>query len=108
MQSKTKIFLAVAIAALIVVVGLIAVSSFRPASPAAPEATSAPEATPAPEATQEPAQDEDAEAAAPEEDIPEEQLYEGALAGLSEEEIGRMAMAEENVSIDDLGEDGVD
>ena len=37
-----------------------------------------------------------------------DELYEGALAGLSEEEIGALAMAEEGADIGDAGEEGVD
>ena len=35
-------------------------------------------------------------------------MYEGALAGLSEEQIGELAMAEEGANIEGAGEDGVD
>ena len=112
MQNRTKIFLAVAIAALIVVIGIIVLGGHQPEvapeATAAPEVTQVPEATPAPEAAQEPEPTQGSEEQTPEEEIPESELYEGVLAGLTEEEIGALAMAEEHVSIDELGEDGVD
>ena len=108
MQNKTRIFLAVAIAALIVVIAMIVLGNRQPETvpAAAPEATQAPETTEQPEATQAPEESEPAEDA--DEEVDDATMYEGALAGLTEEEIGALAMAEEHVSIDELGEDGVD
>ena len=89
MQPKMKIVVAVLVVALIAVIGLIVVTKNNSASEPAPAATAAPEATmePEPEATAEPAQGE--------EDAAQGTMYEGALAGLSEEEIAKLALAEE-------------
>ena len=89
MQLKMKIVVAVPVVALIDVIGLIVVTKNNSASEPAPAATATPEATiePEPEATAEPAQGE--------EDAAQDTMYEGALAGLSEEEIAKLALAEE-------------
>ena len=89
MQPKMKIVVAVLVVALIAVIGLIFVTKNNSASEPAPAATATPEATvePEPEATAEPAQGE--------EDAAQGTMYEGALAGLSEEEIAKLALAEE-------------
>ena len=75
----------------------------RPETPAEPEATATPEVTSTPEATAEPAQSGDAAA--------QDTMYEGALARLSEEEIAKLALAEEESGErqSDIGaEDSVD
>ena len=72
------------------------------ASEPASELASEPAAEPEPEATAELAQDDDAA---------QDTMYEGALAGLTEEEIAKMALAEEESSErqSDIGaEDSVD
>lgn len=112
MNPAIKIVVALLVAALIAVVGLIIVTSNSDAAKA-PEATTAPvvtqqleaaksEATQVPAATSEPADTEEAEMSAdhdaPAENETEAQgtMYEGALAGLTEEEIAALAMAEEH------------
>lgn len=112
MNSAIKIVVALLVAALIAVVGLIVLTNNSDAK--APEATTAPEvtvqptqaavseATEVPAATSEPADTEEAEQSAdneaPAETETEAQgtMYEGALAGLTEEEIAALAMAEES------------
>ena len=105
MQPKMKIVVAVLVVALIAVIGLIVVTKNNSVSEPAPAATATPEATmePEPEATAEPAQGED--------DAAQDTMYEGALAGLTEEEIAQMAISEEESSErqNDIGaEDSVD
>lgn len=108
-----KFVIAALIAAFVVVLGLIFVINFMPSAPAAPAVvataeptaapTEAPKETEAPETTEEPQAEEEPQISA------DEEIYEGALAGLTEEEIGAMAMSEEgaHISDDDL-ETGVD
>ena len=106
MQNAMKTVIVVVLAALIVVIGLIVLTNTRGQVPEAPTATEAPEATTVPESTEAPQ--------APEGETPQgsaassDDLYEGALAGLTEEEIGALAMAEEGVQVEGAGEDGVD
>lgn len=93
MQEKTKLFLAVAVAALIVVIALIVLRNEQ-------QKAQEEQATPQPAITAEIARTQEAQATPQSEMTPEpddEDLYEGALAGLTEEEIGAMAMAEEGV-----------
>lgn len=114
MNSAIKIVVALLVAALIAVVGLIVLTNNSDAK--APEATTAPEvtvqptqaavseATEVPAATSEPADTEEAEQSADNEAPAETEteteaqgtMYEGALAGLTEEEIAALAMAEES------------
>ena len=113
MQNTMKPVILIVLAALIVVIGLIALTNTRSQAPAAPVATEAPVATQAPEATDAPQEGEEAPQATEDgtpvgTDASGEDLYEGALAGLTEEEIGALAMAEEGVKVDGAGEDGVD
>ena len=106
MQKAAKIAIALIVVALIAVLGLIAMQN---------KADVAPEPVP----TESPAPDEASEEEAPEEETPGaapddgeasgEEMYEGALAGKTEEEIGQMAMAEEGAQFDaDAGEGAVD
>lgn len=103
MNSIVKIVVAVLVAALIVVIGLIVISNNAGNDIPKEEATAATaiEATAKPEATQQPAEAEPTEEpvqAADEAQIEEaqdEDVYEGALAGMTEEEIARQALAEE-------------
>ena len=112
MNSAIKIVVALLVAALIAVVGLIVLTNNSGAK--APEATTTPEvteqptpaatseATEVPAATSEPADTEEAkpsadnEAPAQTEADAQGTMYEGALAGLTEEEIAALAMAEES------------
>ena len=113
MQNTMKFVIAAVLAALIVVIGLIVLTNTRGQAPETPVATEAPAATQAPEETEDSQQSEETPQSA-EDGTPAQpgannaDLYEGALAGLSEEEIGEMAMAEEGVQVDGAGEDGVD
>ena len=106
MQNTMKTIIAIVLVALIVVIGLIALTNTRSQAPETPVATEAPASTEAPEETEAPQ--------LPEDGTPEDanassgDLYEGALAGLTEEEIGELAMAEEGVQVEGAGEDGVD
>ena len=113
MQNAMKTVIVVVLAALIVVIGLIVLTNTRGQVPEAPTATEAPEATTVPESTEAP-QDGDEAPQTPDGETPQgsaassDDLYEGALAGLTEEEIGALAMAEEGVQVEGAGEDGVD
>lgn len=109
MQQGTKIVAIILVVALLVVIGLIVMMKDK--GTAQPEATATPEAeqTSMPEETPQPG--ESAQPAEGEEVTPQETMYEGALAGLTEEEIGQMAIAEEESSerqSDDGAEDTVD
>ena len=110
MQNILKIVIAVALVALIAVIGLI-VLNYNSAEPI-PSATPEPEATQVPQPTAEPEEDagvpESPDENAPQDGADNGDMYEGALAGLTEEEIGALAMAEEGASIEGAGEDGVD
>ena len=92
MQLGMKAVVAVLVVALIAVIGLIVMSQGKSAQKPAPTVT----------ATAELAQGDDAA---------QDTMYEGALAGLTEEEIAKMALAEEESSErqSDIGaEDSVD
>jgi len=96
MQPGMKAVVAVLVVALIAVIGLIVISQGNSAQKPAPTVTATPEAT------AELAQGDDAA---------QDTMYEGALAGLTEEEIAKMALAEEESSErqSDIGaEDSVD
>ena len=100
MQPGMKAVVAVLVVALIAVIGLIVISQGNSAQKPAPTVTATPEQKP--EATAELAQGDDAA---------QDTMYEGALAGLTEEEIAKMALAEEESSErqSDIGaEDSVD
>ena len=104
MNHIVKIVVAILTVALIAVIGLIVISnnagngipkSEATAAPTAeaaatPEATQQPEETKAPEAT-----DEAANEAQNNEEAQGDDVYEGALAGMTEEEIAKQALAEE-------------
>ncbi|MBQ2991385.1 MAG: hypothetical protein IJD60_08870 [Clostridia bacterium] len=122
MNSAIKIVVALLVAALIAVIGMIVITNQDAGEPAA-AATTIPAETIAPEATIEPeAQPEESDK--PEEtadsgetsesteaqDEAHENMYEGALAGLTEEEIAEMALAEEQShgGIEDEEETGVE
>lgn len=88
MQSYMKIVIVLVVVALIAVVGMILLVR-QPGNEETPDIT--PQETAAPQ-----------ESPMPEDDAPEissEPMYEGILAGLSEEEIAAMALAEENSSV---------
>ena len=116
MHNITKIVVAVLVAALIVVIGLIYITKDQGAEENAASATAQPVATAAPSATEDAEKTEagndkndtptppeaGADSAVTEEAADKAQedeaqgtMYEGALAGLSEEEIAKLAMAEE-------------
>ena len=102
MQPGMKAVVAVLVVALIAVIGLIVISQGNSAQKPAPTVTATPETTAALEPTAELAQGDDAA---------QDTMYEGALAGLTEEEIAKMALAEEESSErqSDIGaEDSVD
>ena len=111
MQQGTKIAVVVLAIALVAVIGLICLTKGSGTAQPIAEATATPEAeqTSMPEETPQP--EESAQPAEDEEVTPQETLYEGALAGLTEEEIGKLAIAEEESSerqSDDGAEDTVD
>lgn len=111
MQQGTKIAVVVLAIALVAVIGLICLTKGSGTAQPIAEATATPEAeqTSMPEETPQPG--ESAQSAEGEEVTPQETMYEGALAGLTEEEIGQMAIAEEESSerqSDDGAEDTVD
>ena len=103
MNHIVKIVVAVLVAALIAVIGLIVISNNAGNEIPVNEATAVPtvQATPKPEATQQPEEakttEEPVQAAdeAQIEEAQDEDVYEGALAGMTEEEIARQALAEE-------------
>ena len=103
MNPIVKIAVAVLVAALIVVIGLIVISNNAGNEIPVNEATAVPviEATAKPEATQQPEEakptEEPVQAAdeAQNNEAQDEDVYEGALAGMTEEEIARQALAEE-------------
>jgi len=103
MNPIVKIVVAVLVAALIVVIGLIVISNNAGNDIPKNEATAAPaiEATANPEATQQPEEatttEEPVQAAeeAQSEEAQVEDVYEGALAGMTDEEIAMQALAEE-------------
>jgi hypothetical protein len=103
MNPIVKIAVAVLVAALIVVIGLIVISNNAGNEIPKAEATAVPaiQATATPEATQQPEEvkttEEPVQAAdqAQNEEAQVEEMYEGALAGMTEEEIARQALAEE-------------
>lgn len=107
MHKGHKIAIALVAIALVIVIGLIAVINMN-AEPAKVEATAQPTAEPtvAPAATEAPTPD-----AAPDSQAQNDEaqgngeMYEGALAGMSEEEIGKLAMAEEQSSHGDAEAD---
>ena len=113
MNPAIKIVVALLVAALIAVVGLIVITNNSETAQKALEVTTVPaateqpkaavsEATEVPAATSEPADTEEAEMSANDEAPAETEteaqgtMYEGALAGLTEEEIAALAMAEEH------------
>lgn len=102
MQPITKIAVAILVVALLAVIGLIAISNNagdeapttqETAQPAA-EATAQPEATQEPEDGSEQPETDGAQQEALEDEA-QDDVYEGALAGMTEEEIARQALAEE-------------
>ena len=103
MNHIVKIVVAVLVAALIAVIGLIVISNNAGNAIPVSEATAVPatEATAKPEATQQPEEakttEEPVQAAneAQSNEAQDEVMYEGALAGMTEEEIARQALAEE-------------
>lgn len=92
MQPTIKIAVAIVAVALIVVIGLIFATQKQAGDTIEPAVV----ATEAPGETPEPADDDGQQDAqqAPDEEA-QDTMYEGALAGLSEEEIARLAIAEE-------------
>lgn len=107
MNSSIKIVVALIVVALIAVIGMIMIANQNASEPAATAATTiqttaAPEVKTEPEVKPEESKEpdvtaQDSEASADNEAQEEAQgtMYEGALAGLSEEEIAKMALAEE-------------
>ena len=103
MNSISKIAIAIVAVALVIVIGLIVLSANT-------EKTEKIEATavqPVAQVTEIPAEE---PAKTPEEEAQDEaqengEMYEGALAGLTEEEIGKLAMAEEQHHSGETGEE---
>lgn len=102
MNPIVKAVVAILVAALIVVIGLIAISNnagneipkVEATTAPAIEATAIPEATQQPEATNEPeATDEPVQQA--QDGTAQDGMYEGALAGMTEDQIAQLALAEE-------------
>ena len=111
MQQGTKIAVVVLAIALVAVIGLICLTKGSGTAQPKAEATATPtaEQTSMPEGTPQPG--ESAQPAEGEEVTPQETMYEGALAGLTEEEIGKLALAEEESGArrsEDGTEDSVD
>lgn len=116
MEPAIKVVVTLLVIALAVVVGLIALTSQSDDAAVATktpviEATAQPEATEEPQATQMPADeattsDVSETTEAQTEEAQDEDLYEGALAGLSDEEIAAMALAEEQSAARNDSQDG--
>lgn len=109
MQQGTKIAVVVLAIALVAVIGLICLTKGSGTAQPIAEATPTAEQTSMPEGTPQPG--ESAQPAEGEEVTPQETMYEGALAGLTEEEIGKLALAEEESGArrsEDGTEDSVD
>ncbi len=122
MQPGMKVLIAILVCALIVVVGLIVMTK------GTEDGTQKPDATQTMLPAEEPAEtsqieeqtatdnleaipEENAEQAQTDNEQAQEVMYEGALAGMTEEEIAEMAIAEENSAertSDNGGEDAVD
>ena len=105
MNHISKIAIAVVAVALVIVIGLIVLnaSENKQDIQPTPEPTTQATAEPTQEPTAEPTE-------APEETAQDEaqvngEMYEGALAGLTEEEIGKLAMAEEQHHSGETGEE---
>ena len=107
MNPISKIAIALVAVALVIVLGLIAATAFikpqeetmQPTPEPTAQATIEPTAEPT-DAPEEEALEDDAQA--------EGEMYEGALAGLSEEEIGKLALAEEQGHSEETGEESAD
>lgn len=103
MNHIVKIVVAILVVALIAVIGLIVISNNAGNEIPKAEATAVPaiEATATPEATQQPEEATTTEGPvqaadeAQSDEAQDEDVYEGALAGMTEEEIARQALAEE-------------
>lgn len=121
MQKMTKIAIAVVAVVLIVLVGWMIMTKKQadPSAQVTPEPTAAAQDSPAPapsaaleepEATAEPEAAAEPEATAEPEaaDGAPDEMYEGALAGLTQEEIAAMALAEEEAgkTLGDSGAEG--
>lgn len=109
-QTAKKVIVAVIVIVLILGIGLMTSGrrkdETQPETTAAPEATMTPEATTQPQNTPEPEADSSTEPdgasqEAQNEDA-QEVMYEGALAGMTEEEIAAQAMAEEQGTQGDM------
>ena len=108
MNHISKIAIAVVAIALVIVIGLIVLnaSENKQDIQPTPEPTTQATAEPTQEPTAEPTE-------APEETAQDEaqengEMYEGALAGLTEEEIGKLAMAEEGSAARSETDDGAE
>ena len=107
MQPIMKVVVAILMVALLAVIGLIVISNNAGDKTPETETTAAPKAevaaTAEPKATQEPAKaNTESEESSVSEEAPiedkeqaQDTVYEGALAGMTEEEIARQALAEE-------------
>lgn len=100
MHKVTKIVVAVVVIALIAVIGLIFVTKDQGANEPAAAATAEPSAEPT--ATAEPVTTEEPQ------DEAQGTMYEGALAGLTEEEIAALALAEEAAGTQHIEESGAE
>ena len=107
MNQISKLAIAIVAVALAIVIGLIVLTADKKNADVVTETTTVqPTQQPTQEPTAEPTQ-------APEEEAQEEaqeigEMYEGALAGLTQEEIGRLAMAEEQQHSGETGEETAD
>lgn len=119
MNSAIKWVVALLVVALIAVIGLIVMSTDKEVSepaaeaPTEPVTTTQPEETAAPEATAEPEMPGNTEAGQSgaddaAQDDAQGTMYEGALAGLTEEEIAAMAIAEEESAARTENDTGVE
>jgi len=106
MNAISKAAIAIVAIALVIVIGLIVLSADKDTT-AKIEATPEPTAQAAEVPTAEPAAA-PGEEAQTDEAQSNDDMYEGALAGLTEEEIGMLAMAEEQNVSDETGEKTAD
>ena len=100
MNSISKIAIAVVAVALVIVIGLIVLSANTEKTEGNTTVQTVAAATEAPTAEPTKAPEEEAQ----DEAQGEGEMYEGALAGLTEEEIGKLAMAEEQSASGESGE----
>lgn len=112
MHKKAEIAIAILAVALALVIGLLIITGNTSEDESAAAAPTAQPIQPEETAEVQPAQDADAAAETADSmadtDEAQDDMYEGAIAGLTEEEIAALALAEENVHAGEDAEDAED